>query len=115
MKYAKYVRQLRKYGILDKSWAGVIGGTNKIQNHTVPLAIKELKTQMRPCEFKCGELVPNQVVEYRRLGNKQRIWVRKCQNCGLYEHPQTGEMVDHRVINKYFPPRNTVSTSEEDK
>lgn len=110
MKYAKYVRQLRKYGILDKSWAAN-HHSEKIQNHSIPLAIKELKSQMRPCEFKCREQVANQVVEYRRLGHKQRIWVRKCQNCGLYEHPQTKEMVDHRLINKYFPPRN----SQEDK
>lgn len=105
MKYAKYVRELRKYGIVDKSWAGEREG-QCILNHTIPLAVRELLPQMRPCEFKCGQDVENQVVEYRRLGQERRIWVRKCQSCGLYEHPQTGEMVDHRLINKWFPPRN---------
>lgn len=106
MKYAKFVKELRKYGIVDKSWIQNNGHELPVKNHTVPVAIRELKPITRPCEFKCSEQVANQVVEYRRLGHKQRIWIRKCQNCGLYEHPVTGEMVDHRLINKYFPPRN---------
>lgn len=114
MKYAKFVKQLRKYGSVDKSWAGSERG-QKILNHTIPLAVSELKPVSRPCELLCGREVVNQVVEYRKLARLPRIWLRKCASCGLYQHPVTGEMVDHRVINKYFPPRNTANKDEEDK
>ncbi len=105
MKYAKFVRELRKYGLVDKSWIAN-KEDQKILNHTVTLALKQLKPNLRDCEFSCGRQVENQVIEYRRLPRIPDMWLRKCASCGLYQHPETGEMVDHRLINKWFPPRN---------
>ena len=113
MKYAKFVRELKKYGSVDKSWIA-FREDQKIRNHTITLALRELKPNLRACEFACGQQVANQVVEYRRLPRLNGIWLRKCAACGLYEHPETKEMVDHRVINKWFPPRNKYYIEDEE-
>lgn len=113
MKYARFVRQLKKYGSVDKSWIAV-KENQKIQNHTITVALRELNPQIKPCEFSCGREVENQVVEYRRLPRLTGIWLRKCATCGLYEHPETKQMVDHRVINKWFPPRNSSTIRDEE-
>lgn len=98
----KYRRRLSKLGTADKLWSDY----KEVRNHTFPLAIREIKSTSKPCEFSCGRDVVNQVVEYRRLARLPDMWLRKCASCGLYQHPETGEMVDHRLINKWFPSRN---------
>ena len=106
MKYAKFVREIKKYGEVDKSWAHNNGHERPVMNHTVPLAIRELKPVYRPCVFDCGREVSNQHTEYRRVDYRDVRWLEKCVSCGLYKNPRTGEMMDHRSVNKYFPPRN---------
>ena len=105
MKYAKFCREIKKYGLVDKSWSGL----KDIQNHTVTLAVKELKPVYKPCQLNCGQEVANQHIEYKRIDNAQVRWLTKCDNCGLYQDPQTLDMVDHRCLNKYFPKRSTYS------
>ena len=109
MKYAKFCRLLKKYGEVDKSWAGI----TKAKNHTITLALRELKPIYKQCEFACGQEVANQHIEYKRVDHKHIRWLKKCASCGLYQNPQTGEMVDHRTLCKYFPNRIR-DLSEED-
>jgi cob(I)alamin adenosyltransferase len=115
VKYAKFVKAISKYGVVDKSWIQNNGHELPVKNHTVPVAIRELIPIYRPCQFNCGREVANQHTEYRRVDNKQVRWLEKCVSCGLYKHPQTGEMMDHRSLNKFFPPRNKTFIEDEDK
>lgn len=109
MKYAKFCRQLRKYGKVDKSWSGM----GKINNHTIPLAIIELNPVPRICELACGQQVENQHIEYRRIQHKNATWLVKCTNCGLYQDPVTGRMRTHKELRTYFMYNNKLSNAEE--
>lgn len=103
MKYAKFCREIKKYAEVDKSWCGL----KDINNHTIPLAVRELKTEYKPCSLNCGQEVSNQHIEYKFIGQNDTKWLIKCDSCGLYQDPETGEMVDHRCLARYFPRRNT--------
>lgn len=53
------------------------------------------------CELECGQLVNNQHIEYSRRPGLED-WLVKCVSCGLYQHPQTKKMVDHRMLHFIF-------------
>lgn len=112
MKYTKFVREIKKYAEVDKSWAAN-HHHEKINNHSIPVAVRELKPIYKPCELGCGQDVSNQHIEYRRTHHN--TWLIKCMTCSLYQDPKTGLMVDHRCVNKFFPPRNTRLIEDEDK
>lgn len=101
MKYRNFKRRLSKLATVERDRGGA---RSDWDNHTLPLRIVELKSQAKPCEFNCGRLVQNQLVEHRYVRN---TWLNKCQQCGLYQNPSTGEMVDHRTLQQYFRDFNT--------
>lgn len=109
MKHNKYLRQLKKFGNIDKFWSGY----REVNNHTFPYALTELKPVARKCELTCDKMVENQRIQYQRVDWDIARWITKCDTCGLYQDPRTGEMVDHRCLNKYFM-RKKRGISEQD-
>lgn len=72
------------------------------ENETVPLTIKEIIRELRPCEYECGANVTDQRSVATRREAPFPHWLQQCKNCGLYQHPQTGRMVNHRDLHAYY-------------
>ena len=72
------------------------------ENETVPLTIKEIIRELRPCEYECGANVTDQRSQAVRKLTPFPHWQQQCKNCGLYQHPQTGRMVDHRELRLFY-------------
>lgn len=109
MKYSKFLRMLKKFGSIDKSWSGL----EKPKNHTLTYALKQIEQPAKPCRLECGQLVKNQVIEYRRSNMKNIPWLEKCVSCKLYKDPRTGLMVDHRSLAQLYPKRTSFYTVDE--
>lgn len=72
------------------------------ENDTVPLTIKEIIRELRPCEYECGANVTDQRSQAIRKETPFPHWLQQCKNCGLYQHPQTGRMVNHTELRWFY-------------
>jgi hypothetical protein len=72
------------------------------ENETVPLTIKEIIRDLRPCEYECGANVTDQRSQAVRKLTPFPHWQQQCKNCGLFQHPATGRMVPFRDLNAYY-------------
>lgn len=72
------------------------------ENDTVPLTIKEIIRELRPCEYACGANVTDQRSQIVRREAPYPHWLTQCRTCGLYQHPRTGQMVSQRDLHAYY-------------
>ena len=71
-------------------------------NPTLGFALVELKPVDRPCAWSCGKIVTEQKIETRVAMPPFPHYRSRCNNCGLYQSPIDGKLVDSYQFGRDF-------------
>lgn len=83
-------------------WRDEIVAVNEKQNPTLNFEIKKLRPIQKACMLSCGDVVTDQVVEYRMLTYPEIHWRTKCNACKLYVSPDGKGFIEPHVVNEAY-------------
>jgi hypothetical protein len=83
-------------------WRGKVVDVNEKENPTLNFEIKKLKSVEKVCSLGCGDVVKDQVIEYRLNTVFGIHWRTKCTSCNLYLTPDgQGFIPAHQIHEAY--------------